>query len=169
MADAIPLWLHVLAATAWVGPQLMMFFVVMPSLRSLEDAAARYRFLQVLTPRFGWLGFGALAILVLTGVDNIRRFAPDDMFDLRYGYILTVKVAMVAALALITAVHSFYVGPAQMRLQAEALSRPGPSGPAELSALRRRSMLLSSVTLLLSLAVLLAAALLRTVFAHQLV
>ena len=169
MVDAWPPWLHILAATAWVGPQLMMFLVVMPSLRSMEDAAARYRFMQVLTPRFGWLGFGALALLVITGIENIRRYAPDDMFDLRYGYILTAKLATVAAMALITAVHSFYIGPAQMRLQAEALSRPDSPRQGELMSLRRRSMLLSSVTLLLSLGVLFGASLLRTAFAHHLV
>jgi len=167
MVDAWPPWLHILAATAWVGPQLMMFLVVMPSLRSMEDAAARYRFLQVMTPRFGWLGLGALALLVITGIENIRRYSPDDMFDLRYGYILTAKLATVAALALITVVHSFYIGPAQMRLQAALLSGPDAPRQAELMSLRRRSMLLSSVTLLLSLGVLFGASLLRTVFAHQ--
>ena len=58
--------IHLLAAATWVGSQIFMFVAVVPALRTLDEAA-RHRAVLVLNRRFAWLGWGALAILVLTG------------------------------------------------------------------------------------------------------
>lgn len=167
MLDALPYWLHLLAAAAWIGPQLMMFIAVVPALRVL-DASARYRVLVALTPRFGWLGSLALLVLILTGIDNIDSYAPNAMFDLRYGYILTTKLVLVAVVAVLSIFHTGLVGPRLLRLQEQAL-QGGEGEAAELVRLRRQSIVLSVLTLLLSLAVLFCAALLRGVFAQHVV
>ncbi len=168
MLDSLPLWIHILAATVWVGPQFLMFVAVVPSLRALPDATARYHLLRAFTPRFGWLGFGALVVLVLTGIDNINRYAPPDPFEIRYGYILVTKVSMVAVIFVVTACHTFYVGPALLRLQKQALDDPG-TPPAGLAYMRALSMAFSVLTLVLSVLVLLAATTLRTAFGSHIV
>ncbi len=162
MSDGLVLWLHLIGATLWVGPQVFMFVAVIPAVRSVSDGEARYRMLQSVTARFGWLGGGALLLLLLTGIENIRRFAPPDVFDVRYGYILTAKLTMVGAIVLLTAFHTMVVGPQQLRLQREALDQPGADLASRLRSARMKSMMLSTLTLLLSILVLLAAALLRT-------
>jgi putative copper export protein len=159
MLDAVPYWLHLIGAAAWVGPQLMMFLVVAPGLGAL-DAESRVRLLARVTVRFGWLGAGALALLVFTGIDNIDRLAPGRMFDYRYGYILVVKIALAGVIVLLMAAHSLRAGPALLRLQEAALG--GGVDEGALSKARRRSVMLSSMTLLLSLGVLFCAALLRS-------
>jgi uncharacterized membrane protein len=164
MLDAVPYWLHLLGAAAWVGPQLMMFLVVVPGLGAL-DPESRVRLLARVTVRFGWLGAAALALLVLTGIDNIDRLAPGSMFEYRYGYILAVKVALAGVIVLLMAAHSLRAGPALLRLQEAALVDGGDE--AALSRARRRSVMLSSLTLLLSLAVLFCAALLRSRWAFE--
>jgi putative copper export protein len=164
MLQSLPYWLHLLAAATWVGSQVMMFAVIVPGLRRL-DAGPRWRLMSVVTVRFGWLGGFSLAVLVATGIDNINRYSPADMFDFRYGYILAVKVALVAAVVLLTLAHSLVVGPRLLRAQEAALASAS-AVPAE-SRLRRQSVMLSSATFLLSLAVLFCAALLRGPFAYH--
>jgi uncharacterized membrane protein len=166
MLETIPLWLHVLAAMVWVGSQVMMFAVVIPAVRTLADDGSRYAILRVMTTRFGYLGLGALGLLVLTGLDNINRLAPGDMFDIRYGYILATKLVMVAVVVVLTLLHTLFIGPAQLRAMAE-----GDSGPAEAVAargkLRHISVSVSVVTLLLSLAIVFCAVLLTSGFAYH--
>jgi uncharacterized membrane protein len=159
MLDAVPYWLHLLGAAAWVGPQLMMFLVVVPGLSAL-DQVSRVRLLARITGPFGWLGASALALLVLTGIDNIDRYAPGSAFDYRYGYVLAVKISLVALIVLLTAAHSLRVGPGLLRLQEASLT--GAVDTEALARARMRSVMLSAVTLLLSLAVLFCAALLRS-------
>ena len=168
MRGSLPLWLHIVSATVWVGSQVMMFAVVVPAVRSIDEGRARYRFLAALTPRFGWLGGGALVVLVLTGVDNVRRYAPSSgvIFDVRYGYILVAKLIMVALVILRTVYHGAHVGPKLLRLQGEALAGQAASA-ASLPATRLQSVLISSLTLILSLLILLCATLLRTSFGGE--
>ncbi len=120
MLSVVPLWLHVIGATIWVGSQVMMFAVVIPSLRLMEGTT-RQQLVAGVTRRFGYLGFAALLLLVLTGLDNINRYAPSDLFDHRYGYILTVKLIMVAAVIALTALHALWLGPKLLALAIECL------------------------------------------------
>ena len=159
MADAIPNALHILGAAAWLGPQFLMFIAVMPALRTLEDTG-RARAMAVLTVRFNYLAWGALVLLLLTGLDRIASRASDfNLFDVRYGTILVVKMAFVAAAITLTALHSFVVGPRLLALQKEAAT--GGSPAAGMAALRRQSMMLSIANLLVGLTIVYLGALLR--------
>jgi uncharacterized membrane protein len=160
MADALPRAFHILGAVLWLGPQFFMFIAVMPALRAAGDTA-RMRAMAVLTVRFNYLAWSALALLVLTGLYSVGDRAADfDLFDVRYGFILVVKVAFAAAAILLTALHSFVIGPQLLALQ-EAAATGGGVEPERIAALRRRSMLISIATLLLGLAIVYMGALLR--------
>ena len=169
MFSVIPLWLHIIAATIWVGSQIMMFAVVVPSLRRVESGVSRSQILEVVTTRFGYLGLIALAVLIASGIENIDRYAPGDMFEFRYGYILAAKLIMFGLVLVLTVIHTLVIGPALLRMQTQALSADNFAANPELAALRRRSILISLLTLLLSLAIVFAAALLRAPFAFHLV
>jgi putative copper export protein len=88
--DAVRLSLHVLAATVWVGGQLVLAALV-PTLRAVgaevPKVAAR-RFNQVAWPAFG--------VLVATGVWNIVAVEHDDHPTSGYHAVLSVKLALVA-------------------------------------------------------------------------
>ncbi len=155
MAGAFPYWLHLLGATLWIGPQFMLALIVAPAVRSIPDEGLRGSVLRRVTSRFGMLSVAALAILILTGIDNIARLAPDGMFHLRFGWILVAKLVMVALAVLATVYHGAVVGP--------RLLRAIESGDTALvSRLRRSSMAASMFNLVLALAILFAAALLGT-------
>ena len=107
MGESIVFWIHLLAAATWVGSQVFMFAAVVPALRTLDDAARRGA-VVVLNRRFAWLGWGALAILVLTGINNvIQRQDETDLvfdYDFRYAWIFVVKLALVGGVLTLTAV-----------------------------------------------------------------
>ena len=160
MGESIVFWIHLLAAATWVGSQVFMFAAVAPALRALGDEAARYRAVGVLNRRFAWLGWGALAILVLTGIDNVIQRQKDfDIvfdYDFRYAWIFVVKLVLVAVVIALTAIHAYVVGPRLMALQ-----EGGQASAAELSRMRRQSIQLSALNLVASVAILFLVALLQ--------
>ncbi len=102
--DTVRLFLHVLAATVWVGGQLTLAAVV-PVLRRLgadvPRAAAR-RFNQVAWPAF--------AVLVATGIWNV--IAVRAHVHGSYQTTLIAKLAVVAVSGLTAALHARARSPA---------------------------------------------------------
>ena len=96
--DTIRLFLHVLAATVWVGGQLTLAALV-PALRrfgaSIPRAAAR-RFNQVAWPAF--------AVLIATGIWNV--IAVRTQVTGSYRTTLVVKLIVVAVSGLTAALHA---------------------------------------------------------------
>ena len=103
--DTIRLFLHILAATVWVGGQITLAALV-PVLRRLgaeiPRAAAR-RFNQVAWPAFG--------VLILTGIWNVA--AVRSKVSGSYETTLIIKIVVVAISGVAAALH------------ARARSRPG--------------------------------------------
>jgi putative copper export protein len=85
----IRVFLHVVAATVWVGGQLTLAGLV-PGLRALGPDAPR-----AVARRFNRIAWPAYGVLVATGVWNIVDLDPD--WDSAYGATLMVKIAVVAA------------------------------------------------------------------------
>lgn len=159
MTETIPAWLHIVAVTVWVGPQFFMFLVTVPALRAIDDPQVRLRVMRIIIYRFGWLAWGAMAVIVLTGISDLFDAMEDFPYvfdpDFRYVWIFGTKMALVGLTVLLTALHTFIVGPRQLRLHEEM-----GSDSSELARLRRTSVALSSLALLASLAVVFAGALL---------
>src|SRR3954447_24296504 len=87
-AHTIRLFLHVLAATVWVGGQLTLAGLV-PGLRALSPDAPR-----AAARRFNLIAWPAYAVLVFTGVWNITAIKPS--WSGSYGVTLMVKIVVVA-------------------------------------------------------------------------
>ena len=95
--DTVRLFLHLLAATIWVGGQLVLAALV-PTLRAIgHDApkAAARRFNQVAWPAFG--------VLIVTGIWNIAD--EHDKMHGRYRTTLIVKLLVVAVSGVSAALH----------------------------------------------------------------
>ena len=169
MSEAITPWIHIVAVTVWLGPQFFMFLVALPAVRAIDDAETRARVIRIVSQRFGWLAWAALAVIVLTGMSNLFQEANDFGHvwdpDYRYFQVFSTKMVVVGVAVLLTAVHSFVIGPRQLRLHEEAR---GDS--PEALRLRRFSVALSTLVLLASIAaVYLAALLANHDFSHKLV
>lgn len=91
------LFVHVLAATIWVGGQLTLAGLV-PVLRAhgsdIPRAAAR---------RFNRIAWPAFAVLIASGLWNIAAVEPS--WNTAYGRTLTVKLATVAVSGVTAFVH----------------------------------------------------------------
>jgi putative copper export protein len=119
--DDCPVFLHVTAATVWVGGQLTLAGLV-PGLRSVSADAPR-----VVARRFNRLAWSAYGVLVATGIWNVVDLEVDWTSD--YGRTLTVKLVVVAASGLAALLH------ARARSRAALAAFGAASGLTALTAL----------------------------------
>lgn len=163
MGEAINPWLHILAATVWVGPQVFLFVAAIPAVRTIADVKERARVMRMITTRFGYLAWGALVVLVITGIGNLYEEQLDvgTLFDRNFGVIFQVKMTLVILTVLLTALHSFVIGPRMVRLQESVTDE------SQIASMRRASIIISAVNGLLALAILFCGALLASDFALE--
>jgi putative copper export protein len=97
--DTVRLFLHVLAATIWVGGQLVLAALVPVLRRFGSDAvsAAARRFNQV-----AWTAFG---VLIVTGIWNVAAVSPQISHSASYRTTLIVKLVVVALSGITAALH----------------------------------------------------------------
>jgi putative copper export protein len=96
--DSIRLFLHVVAATIWVGGQLTLVGLV-PGLRSLSEDAPRR-----VARRFNRIAWPAFGALVVTGIWNVLVLEPD--WSTAYGRTVMVKVLVVTLSGLGAFLHT---------------------------------------------------------------
>ena len=164
MPDTIHLlsvWLHILAATVWIGGMAALGLLLVPLLRQerFEDVATPLLYASAL--RFRWIGWGALGVLVVTGLVNVRAqgvpwatWLDAEFWSTAWGAALGGKLLLVVVTLAVSAVHDFHFGPKAIRLMQAA-----PES-AEAERMRWWSSWLGRLTLLLSLAILWVAILL---------
>ncbi|MDR7556539.1 MAG: DUF4149 domain-containing protein [Armatimonadota bacterium] len=152
----VVVFLHILAAVVWVGGTVFLSLVLVPVARRLPPAERASLITQV-GVRFRTVGWIALAVLVLTGLANaaFRGVTWESVVTGRvlastWGQTLGLKVALVAVILGLSALHDFVVGPAASRVA---------TGQATPEALRRRRQAawLGRINLVLALVVLLLA------------
>ena len=96
--STVRLFLHVLAATVWVGGQLTLAGLV-PGLRAISPDAPR-----TVARRFNLIAWPAFAVLVATGIWNL--LAVHVTFTGAYGVTLMVKLTVVALSGVSAFLHS---------------------------------------------------------------
>jgi putative copper export protein len=105
--DTVRLFLHVLAATVWVGGQLTLAALV-PALRRMGPdvprAAAR---------RFNLVAWPAYGVLVLTGIWNVLAV---NHMSASYRTTLIAKLAVVAASGITAVLHARSKRPAGLAI-----------------------------------------------------
>lgn len=157
----LSIWLHILAAMIWIGGMAALGLLFIPLLR-------RERFKDLATPllhesalRFRWIGWGALIVLIVTGLMNVRMqgvawsaWLDAGFWGTAWGQALGWKLIVVMIVLGVSAVHDFYFGPKAIQLMQE---RPDSS---EADRMRWWSSWFGRLTLLLSLLILWLAVLL---------
>jgi putative copper export protein len=107
--DTIRLFIHVLAATVWVGGQLTLAGLV-PGLRALSPDAPR-----AVARRFNRIAWPAFAVLVVTGIWNVSEVHVGDRTT-SYQVTLFVKLVIVAVSGLAAFAHSVSVTKPQLAI-----------------------------------------------------
>jgi putative copper export protein len=95
--DTVRLFLHVLAATVWVGGQLTLAALV-PALRRMGPEVPR-----AAARRFNLVAWPAYGVLVLTGIWNVLAV---NHMSASYRTTLIAKVAVVAASGITAVLHA---------------------------------------------------------------
>ncbi len=145
------LWVHLLAATAWIGGMIFLTVVLVPVERGITDPKLRFELVNKIGTRFKYLGWVCIAILVITGLYNavIRIPSWDALFSTRYGLTLITKLAFVALMIALSAIHDFYLGP---RVAESAMKTRGlPWELILLTYLARGNLILGLVVIYLAL------------------
>jgi len=150
----ISVWLHILAATVWIGGLFFIVLVVVPWLKrghaGSMDAGA---FLQETGARFRYVGWICFAVIAMTGTFNlsIRGVRWSELVSVAwwtgpFGGALAIKLLLFALVLAVSFVHDFRVGP-----RATEAMRLDPRAP-DTTALRKRASLLGRLNGLLALA-----------------
>lgn len=144
-------WLHILAASTWIGGTMFIMLVVVPWLRASGGAGAG-RFLRETGQRFRSVAWVSFAVLLVTGVFNlwVRGVRPADFARLEwltspFGTTVMLKLGLFASVLALSAVHDFLLGP-----RATLAMERDPRSP-EVARLRRQAALLGRANAVLGL------------------
>jgi copper resistance protein D len=149
----ILVWLHLLAAVAWIGGMVFLSLVLVPVVKREPFASQRGALIRAAALRFRLVVWAAVALLLTTGplLAMHRGWSLGEPGG--WPVALAVKLTLVAILLLLTVAHDFFIGPRIGRI----LQLPEPSRTGRDRLLVAGSSWLPRLSLLLALAVLGAA------------
>ncbi len=130
--------IHILAAIFWLGGMLFLVFVLLPALKTLDDAVLRSQLIRKVGLRFRSVGWACLITLLITGYGNLltRGLGGSALLDAAfwgttYGITLGIKLSVFLLILILSATHDFSIGP-----RAGMAARERPNQP-ETIRLRR--------------------------------
>lgn len=145
-------WLHLLAASVWIGGMAFLALVLVPLVRRPENRGVAAALFHRTGVRFRTVGWVCLGLLVLTGAFQlaVRGYDWGDLVSGRLwegpsGRILALKLLLVAVVLGLSVVHDFAIGP-----RATALWQADPASP-QARRLRRQASWIGRLNLLLAL------------------
>lgn len=148
-------YLHILAMSVWVGGMFYIMLVEVPVLRSNLGASEFSKNMTLLGKRFQKVGWVLLIILLMTGLSNImlEDSIADMMKNENYLKSIVVKLILFTLMVINTAIHTFYLGPKMSTLAEKSSTENNDDLSAEYDKLKKRSIISSAFSLLLSLVI----------------
>lgn len=147
----LSVWVHILAATVWVGGMAFLVLVVVPWLRKGGRSNAAI-FLRETGERFRTVGWICFLVLLITGTFNLwvrgvrlSDFGRAEWLQSPFGKTVVVKLSVFLLVLLVSAIHDFIVGPNATK--AIALDANSAQSAIE----RRRASRLGRINVILAL------------------
>jgi copper resistance protein D len=109
-------WLHLLAAIAWIGGMLFLSVVLVPVLKREPFASQKAILFRTTAWRFRAVVWGAIAVLLLTGPLLLHERGIPIADPSGWPKILATKLGLVAILLLLTLIHDLLLGPRVARI-----------------------------------------------------
>ncbi len=159
IADSLLTWIHLVAASIWVGGSIFIGIVLVPMLKTLANTVEERTILMItIGKRFNKIALPALAVLVATGVYKAQFFlaSPNTVPNSNYGMILMVKMAVVASVIVLFGIHVKISNISKEQLLANDTS------DSKVTKLRTKIIWIGRIIVGQSVAILLFAALLDT-------
>jgi putative copper export protein len=154
------MWAHLIAASIWVGGSIFIGIVLAPLLKTISDSIeGRLSIMIRVGRKFNKIGVPSLIVLIATGIYNSTGFIvqPSLIFSTSYGIILLIKIILVIILLIAFAIHVRLI-----RTEIERKIESKQLSGEFLQKLRSKIIMLGRLTVILSLAILLMAALLHS-------
>ncbi|MDE1769364.1 MAG: CopD family protein [Thaumarchaeota archaeon] len=160
IVNALIMWAHLIAASIWVGGSIFIGIVLAPLLKTISDSIEERLSIMIRVGRkFNKIGVPSLIILIVTGIYNSVGFIvnPSLILSTSYGVVLLVKIILVIILIITFAIHVRLIrSEIERKIESKQLSGEF------LQKLRSKIIMLGRLTVILSLAILLMAALLHS-------
>ena len=160
IVDALLMWAHLVAASIWVGGSIFIGIVLAPLLKTISDSVeGRLSIMIRVGRKFNKIGVPSLVILIATGIYNSVGFIskPDLILSTNYGVVLLIKVILVVILIITFAIHVRLIrSEVERKIESKELSSE------LLQKVRSKIIMLGRITVLVSVAILLMAALLHS-------
>jgi putative copper export protein len=160
LEQAIITWIHLICSAIWVGGSLFIAIVFAPILKTMVPTMEeRLQIMIKVGRRFNKIAIPALLILIVTGVWSSHQILsrPDFLFTSSYGMMLVIKMFLVAALLISFAVHVRII-----RKDIEEKIMQKQLTEEQIIKLRKKIIIVGEITVVLSVLVLLFAAILDT-------
>src|SRR5215208_3028301 len=143
LADSLLIWVHLVTASIWVGGSIFLGIVL-----ALMIKIGR-RFNKIAMPSF--------IVLIITGIYNSRAFLeePHLLFETNYGIILVFKIILVIATIITYIIHIKI-----LNSETEKTLSAGNAESIYVQSIRSKIIHLGRITVILSVTILLLAALL---------
>ncbi len=158
VVDGLVTWVHLICASIWVGGSIFIGIVLVPVLKSYTKSVEELVMLMVkIGRRFNKMTVPAFAILIATGLFSSRAFfeSPEALVGSTYGIILMIKVILVIA-----TVGTYVVHVRMFNADMERKLVSGDGGSVYVQSVRAKIIHLGRIIVVLSIAILLLAALL---------
>lgn len=158
LEQALITWIHLICSAIWVGGSLFIAMVFAPILKTMSPSVEeRLQIMIKVGRRFNKIAIPALLILIITGIYNSQQILsrPDFLFSSSYGMMLIIKMILVAALLASFAVHVRII-----RKDVEQKMLEKQLSEVEIVKLRKKIIIVGEITVVLSVLVLLLAAIL---------
>ena len=160
IVDALIMWAHLVAASIWVGGSIFIGIVLAPLLKTIsESVEGRLSIMIRVGRKFNKIGVPSLIILIATGIYNSVGFIskPDLILSTNYGVVLLIKIILVVILIITFAIHVRLIrSEVERKIESKELSSE------LLQKVRSKIIMLGRITVLVSVAILLMAALLHS-------
>ena len=151
--DIILVWIHLTAATFWVGGMLFLSLVAVPLLKKDSDPSSAQRGFINLARRFRMLVWLALSLLIITGTILLPNHVDLSESLGNWPPAVLVKLSLVLLLIVVSLAHDQVIGPKVRMLK----HKPTSELAVVEKLLLRFSPIISRLTMLLGLGILLAA------------
>ena len=156
LVEGLVVWLHLVAASIWVGGSIFLGVVLSPMLKMItRTVEERIVILIKVGRRFSYIALPSLVILVLTGIYNAKAFLfdPDALYQSNYGAILMFKIAAVVATFIAYILHIRIIN-----TEIETKITTGNASKTYIHSIRSKIIFLGRVIVILSILILLLGA-----------
>lgn len=151
----LSVWLHILAAAVWTGGMVFLALVLLPVVRRKERPQEAAALTRLVGRRFQQVGWGALLVLILTGVANLgfrgiswSHLSQPGFWRSAFGHVLGMKLVLVGVTLALSLLHDLAVGP-----RATEAWQSGPAGVQRAQRLRRQATWMGRLNLLIALVI----------------